>query len=346
MRNQMRVSAAFIGSLLLIGCGSPTMGTAPVAGSDAQAGLVQAAAPAELRILSVDATSVGTTTDATEAEIEASSVHNKYFAAAHLTDGNLHSAWAPARFDAKPMVTMRLDDCMTLEAIGIKMSGKATFDVQVSTAGGTWRTVARNVSPQRATMARVALTGAGQADAVRLVFHGNAADLLVCEVKAYGRACGTAPTPKPSAMPTTAPTPKPSAMPTMAPTPKPSTDPSSAPSATPSPVPSDDDGDSQSNSSDDADDSESVSHDDGDGDDSVSNSSGDDGDSQSNSKDDDDDSASVSHDDGDGDDSASNSADDDDDSADSEDSADDGDDSASADESADGEDDSASRDDD
>lgn len=243
MRHRYRASAALISTLLILGCGAP-LGQLPAPPTGAAR-----TAPAPLQVQSVEASSeasvaideAATTTTSTRAEAiawaeangtNASSSRNLYFRSSYLTDGNLRSAWGPSPSDTQPTLTFRLNACTSVTAMAIKMDGGATFDVQVSEAGGAWKTIATGRSPERATLVTLPLVGADRADQMRLVFRGDTSQLLVCEMALHGTECGSgggggaAPQPSmmPSAGPSVTPTIRPSATPTARPTAQPSPD--------------------------------------------------------------------------------------------------------------------------
>lgn len=182
--------------------------------------------------------------------------NDTWFNLSHLTDGKLTSAWGPAAGDLAPSLTLNLNGCMSVSGIGLKHSGGVMVMIEVS-KGGSWTTVATDLTPQEATLDMIELTDSVDADAVRLSFTGNVSKLLVCEVEVFGGACGTSPTPAPSAtataapsaapsttpsttpstMPSASPTAQPSAEPTAQPTAEPSAEPTTTPSSEPTPMP-------------------------------------------------------------------------------------------------------------
>ncbi|HEY9723048.1 MAG TPA: hypothetical protein V6D47_13645 [Oscillatoriaceae cyanobacterium] len=165
-------------AVLLAGCVQPAAETARVA-----------VAPTPLAIARVTASSTGTPFTAS-----ASSTRNSVFAVAHLTDGNLDSAWSPAAADAAPTLVLSFAQSVRLTGLAVKMDAGATFDVQVSDGGG-WSAIATGVAPTYRTMTAVGLP-ASAADHVRLVFHVQPrATLLVCELALNG---DTAPMPAPA----------------------------------------------------------------------------------------------------------------------------------------------------
>ncbi|MDB5098878.1 MAG: hypothetical protein JWM80_3299 [Cyanobacteria bacterium RYN_339] len=218
-------------ALLLAGCSAQPTVTAtsssvdPLGLGDAVAPRYQtlAAAATPVAIATVAASSTGT--EITGFTSAASSTwSDKWFSVANLTDGNLHSAWEPAEhvMDTDPSLTLNLAGATTVTGLGIKMDAGATFDVAVNN-GGTWTTIAANVTPQFRALDFISLPSSS-ATQVKLTFHVQAdAKLLVCELKLFGGGSGS---PAPSVAPSTSP------MPTPAPTISP------AASPTPSTIPS------------------------------------------------------------------------------------------------------------
>lgn len=218
---------AVVAALLAAGCGvGTTVGAVPdslgAPGLTAQerAFLKSTAATARYRLKA-------TTASATQAAATCtvSSTRDEiWFGAKHLTDGKPTSAWGPAASDEAPAITLDLGACLDVTALGIKMSGGATMTIEAM-VDGAWSTVATGVTTAAGQLDLVEVAVAN-ATAVRITFEGDAADLLVCDVAAWGHPCA-APTPAPSAAPSVAPSPLPSAEPT--PTPHPTASPTPAP---------------------------------------------------------------------------------------------------------------------
>lgn len=213
-------------ALLLASCAVQPATNAPTSTTNDPLGLGDAVA-ARYQALSANATPVAianvaassTGTEVANFTASASSVWNeKWFAVTNLTDGNLHSAWEPAApiMDSAPSLTLNLAQATQVTGLGIKMDAGATFDVSVNN-GGTWTTIATNVSPQYHALDFVSLP-ASTAQQVKLVFHVKPdAKLLVCEVKVFQGGNGGNPSPVPSVVPSIVPSPMPSVVPSSAP---------------------------------------------------------------------------------------------------------------------------------
>lgn len=250
-----RLTWALITGLLVVGCGTMPTGTAPAPQlSPEQAKVLESTAVSDR--YRVKATELGLEAEATAAaqlevgeeasrlavtNVEASSVRSDtWFPVAHLTDGNLRSAWGPAPGDDSPTLIFTFRECASLEAMAIKLSGGVTFDVAVPDGDG-WRTIASDLDAEDATLDWLELDGT-EASEVRLTFSGDTADLLVCEVQWFGAACaggggGTTPTPAPSVTPTPAPSEVPSETPSETPSESPSVTPTATPTVTPTATP-------------------------------------------------------------------------------------------------------------
>lgn len=128
--------------------------------------------------------------------VSASSVRNASFAASHLTDGNLQSAWAPAATDTAPMLTLNLNQRARVTELAIKLDAGATFDVDARDDGG-WQPLMANVAPAYRRLSTVALP-ATTARQLRLDLHATGpATLRVCELQLFGSAVADAAAPQP-----------------------------------------------------------------------------------------------------------------------------------------------------
>lgn len=183
------------------------------------------------------------------ARVLASSERNSYFPVSMVHDGNLSTAWGPSESDATPTLTCDLGGMRPLTGMGIKKSPDGiTVDVEVSDDGQSWELVEADLSPRTATMDWIDLPYV-QASHVRLKFHGNTSQLLVCEVTFYGDfQAEPAATPRPTSTPRVpglefSPSPSPAASPSPVVTPLPtgSAVPTPRPTSHPTPRPTPED---------------------------------------------------------------------------------------------------------
>jgi hypothetical protein len=180
--------------------------------------VIQAAESAPVEILGVTASSSSTR-------------DSRWLDVNNVMDGNTHSAWGPARSDTNPALTLDLGGTFDLASLAIKMSdAPVVFDVAIWD-DGEWKTIATGVRPAYAALDAVELPD-HRTSKVKLTFQNtDAAQLLVCEVKAF---TDKAPAPIPSA--SMVPTPTPSASVTPTPSPTPTATASPTPTATPTPA--------------------------------------------------------------------------------------------------------------
>lgn len=184
--------------------------------------------------------------EAAIARVAASSERNSYFPVSMVHDGNLSTAWGPSESDSTPTLTFDLGGMQALSGMGIKQSPDGiTVDVEVSDNGQDWERIEEDLSPRTATMDWIDLPYV-QASHVRLTFHGNTRQLLVCEVAFYGDFSDqpqATPTPWPSEAPVPpleySPSPEPSQTPSpiLTPAPTGSAVPTPRPSTHPTPTP-------------------------------------------------------------------------------------------------------------
>jgi hypothetical protein len=209
------IPGALVGACLVVSCSAPP--STPPLSSEQAAALRSTATSARYRLMAAatDSNVIAV------AGVTASSVRNDYFRTDNAVDGKLTSAWGPAASDPAPSLTFDLGGCFDLTGFAIKASGGSTVDV-ATWVNGAWQTVATNLTPEQATLDWVAL-GITAATQVKLTFHGDASQLLVCEVQWHGTPCSPAtpsPSPSPTAPPSTAPSPVPSIAPSPTPTPE------------------------------------------------------------------------------------------------------------------------------
>jgi len=200
-------------------------------------------------VTGVDQAAPVTTTECQVTHVTASStLDDRWFARANCTDGNTHSAWAPAANDADPTLTFDFAGACRLQGLSLKLSpAGVVVDVETSADGQTRTAVATGLVPVYRQLHWVNLPER-VCSHVRLHFRGvQDGHLLVCEAhpNGMGEAASASPapvgsptaTPVPSVMPTTTPSASPAATPSVTPTAEATATPTPAPTATPTAEP-------------------------------------------------------------------------------------------------------------
>jgi hypothetical protein len=189
-------------------------------------------------VTGVDQAAPASTNECRVTHVAASSTLNdQWFALANCTDGNTHSAWAPAAGDAEPTLTFDLAASCTLKGFSLKLSPVGVVvDVEASADGQAWKPVATGIVPVYRQLHWVNLP-ATTCSHVRLRFRGvQDGHLLVCEAHPNGTDDGmTMPSTAPSASPTASPVPSTSPVASATPTATPT--PEASATATPTPAP-------------------------------------------------------------------------------------------------------------
>ncbi|MDB5095663.1 MAG: type domain [Cyanobacteria bacterium RYN_339] len=188
-------------------------------------------------VTGIDQAAPVTTTECRVTNVTASStLDDTWFTLTNVTDGNTHSAWAPAADDQNPTLRFDLAAEAQLSGLSLKLSPVGVVvDVEVSSDNQTWTAVATGLVPVYRQLHWVNLP-TRMCSHVRLHFRGvQDGHLLVCEAHPNGDAGS----PTPSVTPSVTPTPAATATPTAAPSVQPSVTPSATPTpeATPSATP-------------------------------------------------------------------------------------------------------------
>lgn len=178
------------------------------------------------------------------------SVTSGAFVPARAIDGDLDTEWQSGAVDA-PTFTLDRGATGELSDLDVKVNPQATYDLEVSDDGATWRTALAGAKNASWSLERKALPAGTSGRYVRFKFVNGGQNVLLFEARPIGTLAIASPTPSaevtpppvvdasisPTLAPTVAPTLAPSLEPTAAPTPAPSVEPTPAPSATPTPAP-------------------------------------------------------------------------------------------------------------
>ena len=252
-------------ALLAIGCA-----TAPIAGQ-VDVGQRRGVAPAKPAAGLIDVLKTSdlagyrllaeTRFPAPIASVTASSTRaEEWLDVSNVTDGRLTSAWGPADCDSDPTLTFYLEDLVTLDELGLKLSlgqlsspsnQRVFVDVWTSDDGGTtWSLAASDLNPNETALGSFPLPPT-QANAVRLSFSAPGEDicnLLVCYAN-FIDPITTWPSTSPSYWPSTAPSTQasvwpstsssaaPTSLPTDSPTNSPTNSPPNSPTNSPTTTP-------------------------------------------------------------------------------------------------------------
>lgn len=191
------------------------------------AGAVAAPTPAP-SATATTGTDAGTATLTATASATAGS-----FVAARGIDGNTNTEWQSGTV-SNPTYTLDRGGTGDLTGLDVKINPQATYAVEVSDDGATWRTAIATTKNGSWNVERKALPAGTTGRYIRFKFANAGKSVMVFEAKPIGTISGgstptTAPTEAPGGEPTMAPTTEPTAAPTAEPTAAPTVTPTMAP---------------------------------------------------------------------------------------------------------------------